>query len=174
MLENENIKLRAVEPEDVSLLYEWENNVKIWNISSTLVPFSKFTLQQYIETSSFDIFTSKQLRLMIELKSENNVPIGTIDLFDIDFFNSRAGVGILIADKTYTNKGYALQSLDLLHDYCKNHLGLHQLYCNIDEDNLNSISLFEKKRYIKTGIKKQWKKKVNTGFTDVLFYQCVL
>ncbi len=174
MLETENIKLRAIEPEDIALLYEWENDVEIWSVSNTLSPFSKFVLKQYIESScTEDIFSSKQLRLIIDLKSPQSVSIGTIDLFDIDFLNKRAGVGILIADKDYLNKGYASQSLDLLHNYCKTHLGLYQLYCSIDEDNKNSIALFEKKGYLQTGIQKDWKK-LPSGFADVLFYQYIL
>ncbi len=173
MLENENIKLRALEPDDVNLLYEWENNVDIWNISSTLNPFSKHVLNQYIELSNLDIFSTRQLRLIIDLKTDKNISIGTIDLFDIDFINKRAGVGILIADKKYWNKGFASQSLDLLHEYCKIHLGLHQLYCDIDLENQNSINLFESKGYKQTGLKKDWKKIYN-GWSDVLFYQLKL
>ncbi len=174
MLETDSIKLRALEPEDITLLYKWENDVEIWNISNTLMPFSKFVLKQYIESSiNEDIFTSKQLRLIIELKYPKSKSIGTVDLFDIDFFNKRAGLGILIADKAYFKKGYASQSLDLIHDYCKTHLGLYQLYCNIDACNKNSITLFEKKNYLQTGTKKNWKKGLR-GFTDVLFYQYTL
>ena len=35
-----NIKLRALEPEDLELLYQWENNDSYWLISNTVSPFS--------------------------------------------------------------------------------------------------------------------------------------
>ena len=40
-----NIKLRALEPEDLELLYEWENNDSNWMISNTISPFSKYILE---------------------------------------------------------------------------------------------------------------------------------
>ena len=35
------IILRALEPEDVELLYTWENDHLIWQVSNTLIPFSR-------------------------------------------------------------------------------------------------------------------------------------
>ena len=85
MLEGKNLKLRALEPSDVDFLFEWENDEKLWHLSNTIAPFSRFVLEQYILNSHQDIFTNKQLRLMIDLKNgDNNYPIGSIDLFDFD------------------------------------------------------------------------------------------
>ena len=50
------IKLRALEPEDLELLYEWENNESYWTISSTISPFSKYTLKRYLENSHKNIY----------------------------------------------------------------------------------------------------------------------
>ena len=49
MQEKDQIVLRALEPDDVELLYNWENNRDIWKISNTQAPFSKYILQKYIE-----------------------------------------------------------------------------------------------------------------------------
>ena len=38
------IKLRAIEPEDLEVLYKIENDVRLWNIGVTNVPYSKYTL----------------------------------------------------------------------------------------------------------------------------------
>ena len=82
----EKIKLRALEPEDLELLYEWENNNSYWVFSNTVTPFSKYTLKRYLENSHKNIFETGQLRLMIELASDKKT-IGTIDLFDFDPFH---------------------------------------------------------------------------------------
>ncbi|OQY02812.1 MAG: GNAT family N-acetyltransferase [Bacteroidetes bacterium 4572_117] len=168
-LQNNTIKLRALEPEDLELLYNWENDSSIWGLSNTLVPYSKFALKNYIENSSKDIFEAKQLRLIIELNKTKEA-IGTIDLFDIDFYNSRAGVGILIAEKKHRKLGYAHKSLKLLATYVFEYLGLFQLYCDISEDNLNSLKLFESLGFKTTGKKEKWTKKGNL-FDNVLFLQ---
>ncbi|RLC22496.1 MAG: N-acetyltransferase, partial [Deltaproteobacteria bacterium] len=77
--------LRALEPTDVDVLFEWENNEKLWHLSNTITPFSRFTMEQYILNAHQDIYTTKQLRLMIDKKEpDGNNPIGSIDLFDFD------------------------------------------------------------------------------------------
>ena len=168
-LQNNKIKLRALEPEDLEYLYEWENNTSLWIHSNTLSPYSKYTIKQYIENSHQDIFESKQLRLMVEL-IDFKIVIGTIDLFDVDFYNSRAGVGILIGNEVYRGKGYAGASLDLLINYAFNKLNLFQLYCNISEDNIHSLQLFKSRNFVVTGKKIAWQKN-GKQMNNVFFLQ---
>ncbi|MCK5823427.1 MAG: GNAT family N-acetyltransferase [Bacteroidales bacterium] len=157
MLESTIIKLRALENSDIDLLYGWENNTDIWLISNTLNPFSKHILKQYLKNSHLDIYQTKQLRLIIDLKKDGkNIPIGTIDLFDFDAYHLRAGIGILINSEENRNKGYATEALRLLINYSFNYLGLHQLYCNIASDNNKSIKLFTKAGFEIVGEKKDW------------------
>ena len=170
-LENDNLKLRALEPTDLELLYAWENNPEIWNISNTLAPYSKFVLHQYIENSHRDLIESKQLRLIIEFKQDGyNEAIGTIDIFDIDFYHKRAGIGILIANKQQRKKGFATMAIKLLEDYACNHLDLKQLYCNIDEDNEACLKLFQLIGYEISGKQLNWKKSLD-GWKNVYILQ---
>ena len=97
MLSSDNLQLRALEPEDIDLLYEWENDSRVWQLSNTQTPFSRFALEQYVLNAGNDIFTDKQLRLMIDLvEGENKRCIGCVDLFDFDPAHARAGIGIMI------------------------------------------------------------------------------
>ena len=97
MMNDENIVIRALEPEDLEYLYQWENDMDLWEVSDTLTPFSHFTLKKYIENSHQDIYEAKQLRLMITDEANHN-PIGLIDLYDFDPYHLRAGLGIMIHD----------------------------------------------------------------------------
>lgn len=167
-LKNEHITLRAIEPSDIDALYEWENDTDNWTVSNTQTPFSRFVLEQYMASAHQDIYSVKQLRLMI--CNEENKAIGSIDLFDFDPNNLRAGIGILIAEKTDRKKGYASEALKLLMDYCFSSLNLHQLYCNITIDNEASVLLFQKHGFLITGMKKEW---IRAGekFKDELLLQ---
>ncbi len=170
LLLGERIRLRALEPQDVATLYQWENDTAIWVASNTQVPFSKFVLEQYVAASHLDLHTNKQLRLMITTK--DGIDVGAIDLFDFDSQHQRAGIGILIAEKMDRGKGYATEALNLLIQYCFTQLHLHQLYCNITIDNEASIQLFKKHNFAITGIKKDWIR-VGDSFVDELLLQLV-
>ncbi len=149
-----NIYFRALEPEDVDTLYEWENDPEIQIVSNHSAPFSKHTLIEYINSSHLDIYTVKQARFIIA-EMETKQAVGTIELFDFDPKNQRAGIGILI-DKKYRAKGYALESIKIMAKYGFKTLQLHQIYCNITTNNTASIKLFTKAGFQLCGTKKEW------------------
>jgi diamine N-acetyltransferase len=165
------IKLRALEPEDLELLYDWENNDSYWIISNTVTPFSKYTLKRYLESSHKNIYETGQLRLMID-HIQDKITIGTIDIFDFDSFHKRAGLGILIANEAYRRRGYASMALASLIEYCFKTLQLHQLYCNILANNSESVDLFKKQGFVQTGNKKDWIKTAD-GYLDEFLFQLV-
>ncbi|MFN4234670.1 MAG: GNAT family N-acetyltransferase [Bacteroidia bacterium] len=171
LLESENIKLRVLEPEDADIIYAWENNPENWQVSHTQIPFSKYTIEQYVNSIQ-DIYSTKQLRFIICKKNENNKPIGCIDLFDFEPFHNRAGVGILIANKEERGKGYASQALSLLKEYAFKTLCLTQLFCDVAVSNEKSFELFTNNGFVVVGIKKAWHR-VPNGYEDVYFMQAL-
>lgn len=166
-LENDILKLRAVEPEDLELLYRWENNAALWSAGNTRVPYSKFQLKQYIAKVSYDIFENGQLRLMMQEKAEGKT-VGTVDLFDLDIHHSRVALGLFVAEE-FQGKGFAKASLALTEDYVFNFLKINQLYAQIAEGNTDSRKLFEG-NYLLYGKLKSWIK-TTEGFEDILTYQ---
>ncbi|MCC6252147.1 MAG: GNAT family N-acetyltransferase [Bacteroidia bacterium] len=169
-LEGQLVSLRAVEPDDLDLLYQWENNPALWHLSNTVEPYSKQVLKEFIKGAKMDIYITKQLRLMIHTKKYGAV--GCIDLYDFDATNQRAGVGILIANEQYRGKGFASESLEILCNYGFSILRLNQLYCSINANNQASIHLFTKLGFVQTGNKQQWNR-TRSGYVDELFFQLI-
>ncbi len=165
-IQGSKVTLRAVEPTDLDTLYIWENETSLWGVSGTRTPFSRHTLELFIESQLEDIFTSKQLRLMICTLDE--MVIGMVDIFDFEPSHHRAGVGIMV-DVAHQGRGYAREALSLLEEYGRTHLELHQLWCNVEEDNLRSIGLFESSNYERVGIKKGWNFTPNGYKSEILF-----
>lgn len=153
-LKGDHIYLRALEPEDLDFLYRLENDEKVWEVSETLAPYSRALLKEYLENSHRDIYEVRQLRLAIADYQQRL--LGLIDLFDFDPRHKRAGVGLIVLQPSDRNRGIGKESLQLITAYAFNHLGLHQLYANIGEDNLPSIQLFTKLGFEKVGVKKDW------------------
>lgn len=128
-------------PKDISVIFEWENNPDNWGISDTKTPFTKEEITNFVNSTQ-DIYLNKQIRLMISLVKEVE-PIGCIDLFELDTLTNSSGVGILIGDELSRNKGFAKKALELLIRHAKEELKLNQLFCNISLNNTKSIRLFE-------------------------------
>ncbi len=166
-LESENIRLRALEPEDLEVLYRWENDSSLWIAGNTRTPYSKFQLREYIAQAKNDIYSDGALRLMMVDKISGNT-VGTVDLFDFDIHHSRVALGLFVAEE-FQGKGFASQSLKLVEDYVFNFLKINQLYVQIAEKNSASRKLFEKD-YELNGILRNWVKTPD-GFENILTYQ---
>ncbi len=171
VLESDIVRLRALEPEDVDTLYKWENDTNIWKVSNTTAPFSRHILRQFIDSQKYDIYETRQLRLIIEAKATGQA-VGAVDLFDIDPYNRRAGVGILIYDKKDKCQGYASSALQILIRYSFQILQLNQLYCNILFNNTPSLMLFRSKGFLTVGIKREWVK-TTSGWLDEYMLQLI-
>ena len=170
ILIGKRLYLRAVEPSDIDLLYHWENDPSIWRVSNTLTPYSRFQIEEYVMNIQNDIYSTKQLRLMIIGRSGKikGKAIGAIDLFDFDPNHLRAGVGILVREE-FRGKGYASEALELIIKYAFCILNIRQLYSNITPMNTASISLFEKHGFERCGIKKDWIRTGNGWLEEWMF-----
>lgn len=153
-LQGDLVYLRALEPDDLEFIYVIENDESLWELSQTQTPYSRYLIQEYLEHAHKDIYEVKQLRLVICTKTDDAV--GLIDLFDFDFKNRKAGVGVLIKNESNRGMGLGKEALTLLIRYCFTQLQLHQLWCNILEENTASINLFTKLGFKKIGLKKDW------------------
>lgn len=153
-MNGQKVHLRAVEPSDLPLLYEWENDVDNWEVSHTMEPYSKALLEKFIETSAQGLYGNRQQRLMVVTNGTNET-VGAIDIFDFDPQNRRAGIGILV-DKKHRQNGYGHEAVELTKKYLFETVGLHQIYCNIMINNSFSLKLFQKAGFEICGLKKEW------------------
>ena len=147
------IKLRAIEPEDLDLLYQIENDTSLWNVGCTNVPYSRYTLHDYIANSSDDIYADRQLRLIIE--REDGGTVGMIDLMNFSPQHLRAEVGIVILNSE-RRKGYGLAALHQLCVYARQVLHLHQLYGIVADGNESALRLFEKADFQQQSVLHEW------------------
>lgn len=149
-------RLRALEPQDIDVMYGWENDTDLWRVSGTMAPFSRHSLMRFIEEQQYDIYASRQQRFVIEADVDGEArAVGAIDLFDFDPQNLRAGVGIVISAE-YRQTGYAKDALCTLATYVKDVLHMHQLWCSIGADNDASIRLFQSIGFVECGCRREW------------------
>ena len=146
------VRLRAMEPEDLDLLYQIENDKNLWGVGATNVPYSRYVLHDYVANSSGDIYTDKQVRLMVDCQQQT---IGIVDLINFSPKHCRAEVGMVLMP-SYRGKGLGETILQKLAQYAKTVLHLHQLYAVIGEDNTPAIHLFTKVGFSSGRILSDW------------------
>ena len=135
------IVLRKLEPDDLPLLYLWENDTDAWLDGSTHNPLSKDDLRDYILRTTGDIFKDEQLRLMI-CPAADGEPVGCVDLYDVDIRNRKAAVAIYIAP-AYRRQGLAREALRQLKTYVTDILCFRLLYVMVRKSNKISVCLFQ-------------------------------
>lgn len=168
-IEGEKVCLRAVEPEDVELMYRWENDPTIWAVSGTIAPFSRHQLQRFLDEQQFDLQQTRQQRLIIQTRDEGRA-VGALDLFELDLLNCRAGIGVLIAEPSDRGRGYAKDAVEAVVRYAREVLGLSQLWCNVGANNTASRKLFAACGFAECGTKRQWLWSPD-GWQDEVFMQ---
>ncbi len=173
-------------------MYRWENDAAVWRVSGTTAPFSHHALERFIEEQRFDIFQTRQQRLIIETldrfadgrghRSEaseacsvpnDSCAVGAFDLFEFDPLNRRAGIGILIHPADARRKGYATDAIETGCRYAREVLGLHQLWCNVGAANTASLALFRNAGFVEVGTKRDWLWTPD-GYTDEILFQKIL
>ena len=161
-------RLRALEEEDLEVMYGWENDMELWRVSGTVAPFARHILSRLIEEQQYDIYATRQLRLVVEIvTAEGTKAVGAVDLFDFNPQNGRAGVGIMIT-KPYRRQGLAADALQAVERYAREVLRLNQLWCSVTEDNVASLALFEGLGYAECGRRREWILTPEGALTEVL------
>ena len=169
------VSLRAMEPEDLELLYRIENDRELWNVGTTNVPYSRYSLHQYIANATGDIYADRQVRLIVEetkdeaLETGGGETVGLLDIFNFDPRHQRAEIGIVV-QQAHRRCGYATQALLQAAGYARDVLRLHQLYAYIDASNEASRRVFLKAGFVPSNTLHDWLSDED-GFHDALLMQ---
>lgn len=163
-------RLRALEPQDVDLLYVWENDVEVWRVSGTIAPLSYERIARFVEEQSYDLNTTRQMRLIVEVEGR---AVGSVDIFDFEPQHQRFGLGVLIYAQADRRCGYARAAIGAVVEYARDVLGLRQVWAMIAVDNTPSIALFESLDFVRCAHRRDWLRR-GREFVDVYDYQLLL
>ena len=156
MFAADNIRLRALEPEDLEWLYSIENDEELWQWGSSNVPYSRYSLKTYIAESRHDIYADGQLRLVIETEDEHLV-LGCVE------------IGILLFPE-YRGRGVATKVLGMLVSYAREHLYMHQLYAIVSQKNMKAQHLFERFGFKRVSLLADWLRDKEEDYVSAYVY----
>lgn len=161
------VTLRAMEPEDLDVLYTIENDMELWDAGNTNVPYSRYALHEYMSNVSGDIYADRQARLMV--CTQQKEVVGMIDLIDFNPRHQRAEVGIVI-QKPYRAMGYGQAAMARLIDYTCHTLHIRQLYAFVDVGNTFCIRLFKHAGFVPAARLGDWLN-CRDGYHDAILMQ---
>ncbi|MGU9099112.1 GNAT family N-acetyltransferase [Clostridium perfringens] len=148
MLENNNVKLRPINKNDIEKLNKWKNDYDVFKyLGGGFSPQSIDQHKLYIE--NLININDNNKRFIIEVK---NNAIGQIGIYSINWINRNCELGIYIGEKDEWGKGYGKEACSILHNYVFDILGLNKIKLLVVEDNISAINMYKKLGYKLVGI----------------------
>lgn len=112
------------------------------------------------------------LVLAICLK-EDQRHVGNVGLHDIDFFTSRAELGVILGDRSVQGQGLGLEAIKLFVAHGFDRLNLHKIYLRVEEGNAAARACFERAGFRVEGMLREeirhhgaWRNSVYMGLLE--------
>jgi diamine N-acetyltransferase len=165
----QTLRLRAPEPDDIDVLYRWENDPEQWDNALYSAVVSRHALWEYLQNYNDNIFANGQVRFMIDVVENGKaVTVGTIDLCDFCGRDRRAFIGIFI-DTPYRSKGYGHNALSAAINIARQRYNIEQLASIVAADNPTSLHLFTDAGFVQSGLMRNWLSRGKMRVDAVLF-----
>jgi diamine N-acetyltransferase len=164
------VHLRALEPEDVDLLYTIENDEGQWDVCDFPMHYSRMALRRYLALQPQDIAEAGELRLVIEADGR---AVGTIDLVNYSLVDARAEVCISL-QKACRQQGIGKKAVEQLEKYAGTYLHLRLLYARVSAGR-NEVchNLFKSCGYLEAACLPLWHR-YGYDYEDLVVYQKIL
>lgn len=162
-LVGKKVVLRPSVESDIYYLLKWYNDGELNKLagwSSSKVTASKL---KYNMSRSFGY---DPMNLMID--NENSMPIGTIQLYNIDEQNKNCNLGIRIGDREHWGRGYGEDAINVLLKYAFYNLDMYRVNLKVYEYNTRAY-----KCYLKCGFKDEGRTR-KSAFIDGAYYDEVV
>lgn len=149
--------LRPIRKTDLHILNVWKNDEEIYMyLGGGYNPVSEDQQEKWMD-SLIDM-TGNSRRFMI--LDTNEVPIGMVGLYEINWIHRTCELGIYIADRNVRGKGCATEAASLVLNFASEYLNLRKAKSKVVSDNIASIKMlfklgftivgeYKKERFIK-------------------------
>lgn len=149
-----NIRLRAIEREDVSKYYEWVNDPEVTRYLSMYLPLSITDEEKWFERQMERDLHERPMAIELR-EAEAWRLVGNCSVFGIDWVHSSAELGIMIGDKSVWNRGIGTQTMTLLLHHCFETLNLNRAFLRVDGQNLGGRRAYQKAGFVEEGRMRQ-------------------
>lgn len=157
--------IRPLVHEDIALVFDWENREEFWRISDDNGPFDWEQIASFVKRCLIE--EGGEIKRWI-IETDTHLPIGMIDLFNIDWLLKSADVGIMIASEEFRGQGHAGRALNILIQQLLKEKWT-MLRALIYEDNEASLKLFRSLQF-SAGARKPHRSKPAIQYVCFLSY----
>lgn len=140
-----NIFLRPITREDTDLIVFWRNQDAV---RKNFIYQEIFTPQSHEHWLNTMVDTGKVVQMII-CDSEDERPVGSVYIRDIDNRHHKGEYGIFIGEDAARGRGIGTQAAKLMIEYAFVHLKLHRLFLRVFADNDRAIRSYEKAGFVK-------------------------
>lgn len=134
-----DIWMRPITKEDTPYILRWRNKD---SVKSHFIYQEELTQEVHIEWLQEKVLTGKVAQFII-IHKENDRPIGSVYLRDLDKVEGQAELGIFIGEDFYRGKGIGSQSIRLITKYGFEILHLKKIYLRVRKTNIKAIKCYE-------------------------------
>lgn len=154
------VSLRPAQKNDSDFLFAMINDADLVRWNANFKPVDQASHAQWLDAT---LNSATKKLFIIE---QDNVPIGSTQLIDIDPAHQNAELTIRII-QPHQGKGYGREAVNQLCDYARNTLKLHRVWLRVFHTNPRALKSYEHAGFKQEGVMKDGAK-IDGKFVDVI------
>ncbi len=152
LLEGKLVRLRAREPEDEPLLFQWFNDPEVTQYLTLRYPLSHAQEAEFIAKSA--TISYDHASFGVETIAEKRL-IGGVGLEHVSPENRGAVLGIAIGDKQFWDGGFGTDAMRVLCRFGFAMMNLHRIELEVFAENARAVHVYEKVGFRIEGTRRQ-------------------
>ncbi len=147
--QGKNVRLRAIEPEDAPIFYEWNLDTRTAQLVDFIRPPQSMTaVKEWAQKQAINRSKNDDVDLVIE--NAGGALVGLIDTHNIDRRVGAFRYGVAVRPE-YRRRGYAAEAIQILIRYMFDELGYQKVNATVYSNNEPSIRLHERLGFVLEG-----------------------
>ena len=142
LIRGERVWLRPAERSDIPTFVRWFNDAETTRFLAQRTPMSQAGEEQWFERMLQQ--HGRELYMFVICLLEDDRPLGTIGLHDVDHINGSAEFGIVVGEKSLWGQGYGTDALNAIADFGFGELRLERIYLQVFDYNARAVRAYEK------------------------------
>ncbi|MCR4394419.1 MAG: GNAT family N-acetyltransferase [Dehalococcoidales bacterium] len=142
MVTERRIRLRQKKLSDAREDYAWQTDPELCRLDAAEV--LKMSYQQYLADYTFELCYPTTGRYEFAIENLHGEHIGNCVYYNVDTYEGKAELGIMIGNRAYWNQGYGKEAVDALLDHIFQTTRLEKVYLTTLEWNLRAQKCFKK------------------------------